>query len=215
MPASRTVRTFLLVALLIAAGLGVGSYLGRQYLRNSVPPPNGLLWPNPKSVQPFLLADQNGKPFGLQQLRGKWSFLYFGYSNCPDVCPMTLTVLDTVQSTLAHHSDLNVQTVFITVDPDRDTPEVLGRYLRNFNKSFIGLDGKMADIRTLCQQLGVVSSTPHHGKNMHYQVDHSASVFLIDPKGQLITIFSPPLDADAVLARFHNIREFLQRQAGA
>jgi protein SCO1/2 len=209
---NRTIRSVILVAVMIAAGLGVGLYLGRQYLLTSVPPPDGMLWPNPKQVEPFRLADQDGKPFDLRRLEGKWSFLYFGYTHCPDVCPLTLTILNQVQTKLVKTTDATVQTIFITVDPSRDTPAVLRRYLHNYNKHFIGLDGTVADIKELSRQFGVVSSRGEKGPAGNYQVNHSASVFLIDPHRRLITIFAPPLDLGAVLARFYNIREFLQRR---
>lgn len=215
MSINRTVKSLILVVVMIAAGLGIGLYLGRQYLLTSVPPPDGMLWPNPKQVQAFRLTDQHGKPFDLRRLDGKWSFLYFGYTHCPDVCPVTLTILNHVQTKLKKTTNAAVQTVFITVDPARDSEAVLRRYLRNYNDNFIGLVGTAADIRQLSRQFGVTSSRGEKGSSGNYQVNHSASVFLVDPRRQLITVFAPPLDPEAMLARFHNIREFLQRQASA
>ena len=215
MSINRTVRSLILIVIMIAAGLGIGLYLGRQYLLTSVPPPDGTLWPNPKQVQPFRLVDQNGKAFDLRRLDGKWTFLYFGYTHCPDVCPLTLTTLNQVQKKLKKTTNAAIQTVFITVDPARDTEAVLRGYLGIFNKNFIGLDGTPEEIRQVCRQFGVTSSHGEMGGGGNYQVNHSASVFLIDPRRQLITVFAPPLDAETMLARFHNIREFLRRQTGA
>ena len=117
----------LVFALMAGTLIGVGAAALVASKLNEARPPDveGLLWPNPKIVQPFSLVDHRGEPFTLEQLKGRWSFLFFGYTNCPDVCPTILSMLDKVAGELGKEptSSRDVQFLFVSVDPARDTPE--------------------------------------------------------------------------------------------
>lgn len=212
MPAARTFTLAVSALGLMAFGAGVGIYSANQYRPASQPAIEGLLWPNPKQIHAFAAIDQDGTPFDLERLKGKWSFVFFGYTHCPDICPITLSVLGLVQGALAADGldGTQVQTLFVTVDPERDSPQRLGEYVRYFDKNFIGLGGTSEQVASLASQLGVAYFRAPAGDG-NYLVDHSAAVFLIDPVGRLVGILSAPHQAETILGRFRQIREFVHK----
>lgn len=209
-----TMKTASLILALMGLGMLTGLYTARYYQPEPESPDiEGLFWPDPKQLHDFSTIDHTGRGFGLDRLKGQWSFLFFGYTHCPDICPVTLSVMDRVQQELERRGVDNARTVFITVDPGRDTTEQLAQYVGYFNPDFIGLGGSEAQIRSLTRQIGVVSSRGEPSKEGEYLVDHSASLFLIDPRGRLISLFSAPHKANAIVSRFMAIRRFLGQQA--
>ena len=167
----------------------------------------GLLWPNPKSLTAFATVDQNNNPFTLTDLKGKWSFLFFGFTHCPDICPVTLAVMDKVHRQLEPAE--NVQTVFVSVDPERDTPARLDQYVTSFNPSFIGLGGSAEQIANLTGQIGLPYFLDKTESEENYLVDHGASLFLVDPRGRLVAIFSRPHDNRSITDRFNRVRRLI------
>lgn len=209
----RTLRILFLSVALAALGAGIGAWSARWY-RPQPDAIEGLMWPNPKQVQTFQAIDQTGKEFGVEQLRGKWSFLFFGYTHCPDICPITLAVLARVQRELdAVGGGAPIQTVFVSVDPERDTPDLIAQYVRHFHERFVGLGGTLAQVQGLTAQLGIAFYHDAPTPEGDYLVDHSASVFLLDPEGRLLSIFPAPQDADRILAKFRAIRSFIEQAA--
>jgi len=170
------------------------------------------MWPNPRQVGTFQVIDHEGREFGVEQLRGKWSFLFFGYTHCPDICPITLAVLSRVQQALeADAAGAPVQMVFVSVDPERDTPEQLAQYVRHFDDRMIGLGGTTAQVQGLTAQLGIAFYHTEPAADGNYLVDHSASVFLLDPEARLVSIFSAPHEADRLVAKLREIRKFIEQ----
>ncbi|OHX12484.1 SCO family protein [Chromobacterium sphagni] len=131
----------------------------------------------------FTLTDFNGQPRSLESFRGKVVALFFGYTNCPDVCPTTMLEYAAVMKQLGADAD-KVQVLFVSVDPERDTPRVLAGYVPHFDKRFIGLTGTVEQIEKVKKQYKVVAQkvpTPGGG----YSVDHSAGSYLLDRDGKL------------------------------
>jgi len=162
-------------------------------------------FPVARPLQPFQLVDHRGKRFDNTSLQGHWTFLFFGYTHCPDVCPTALSVLNGVAQRL---SDTGASThfAFVTVDPERDTPEQLDRFVTYFNGDFIGVTGEESAIEQLAGQLGVLSMRVEQGTGADgYLVDHTASVFLIDPAGRYLAVFTQPLDAEAISTDFRTM----------
>lgn len=183
----------------------------QQVKRTNTPVIEGLFWPNPKQLHDFNTLDQTGTKFGLEQLTGKWSFIFFGYTHCPDVCPITLSVMsDVYQELEPQHND--IQVIFVTVDPDRDTTEELAQYVAYFNKDFIGLGGGKKKIDSLTKQIGIAYYINNEKQNENYLVDHTASIFLIDPKARLIAKLSPPHNTDKIIQQFTDIKIFVDAQ---
>jgi protein SCO1/2 len=167
-------------------------------------------FPVARDINAFELVDHHNAAFTDITLQGRWSFLFFGYTHCPDVCPTTLSVLNSVAQQLGDDAR-DVRFVFISVDPERDTPEQLARFVSYFNSDFIGVTGNPEAIERLTRQLGVlhmrVAATDNPGS---YLVDHTAGVFLVDPDGKYHAVFMPPLSTEKIVADFIRIREDYQ-----
>ena len=158
----------------------------------------------------FHLTDHHGQPFGLDRLEGKWTFLFFGYTHCPDVCPMALSVLANVDKRLHGSGDAtHVQYVFVSVDPQRDTLAHLADYVTYFDKSFIGATAPEKELSLLTRQLGILYTRTEPDARGDYLVDHTASILLVDPKARLVAVFSTPHDATTIASRFSRIRHFV------
>ncbi len=192
-------------------GVGAAALVASKLDEARPPDVEGLLWPDPKIVQPFSLVDHRGEPFTLEQLKGRWSFLFFGYTNCPDVCPTILSMLDKVAGELGKEpmSNRDVQFVFVSVDPVRDTPEVLARYVGNVNPNFIGVTGAMETLTSLTRQLGIYAQPDPPDTHGDYSVDHGTPVLLIDPAGRLLGVFQSPRGPLDVAERFRQMRRFV------
>lgn len=175
----------------------------------TVPPElQGVLRPAPTPLQAFELLGQDRRPFDLEGLKGKWSFVFFGYTSCPDICPTTLATLSgLIKKLQADPQGLSgMQVVFVSVDPRRDTPEVIENYLKYFNETFRGVTGAQQDIDNLTRQFGAGYMIEPETAPGHYLVNHTSSIFLVDPQGRLLASFSPPHDPDTIAGQFRQIR---------
>jgi protein SCO1/2 len=175
----------------------------------TVPPElQGVLRPEPRPLQAFELSDQYRQPFNLERLKGKWSFVFFGYTYCPDICPTTLSTLTGVVKQLQNDPQglSNIQVVFVSVDPQRDTSDVLEGYMKYFDESFQGVTGSQQDIDSLTRQFGAGYMKEPETTPGQYLVSHTSSIFLVDPYGQLLAAFSPPHDPNTIVEQFRQIR---------
>lgn len=199
----------LLVSGLVVLATVLGALVAMYQQPQTPPEIRGLLWPQPKTVGAFSLIDHDNNPYGPADLRGKWSLLFFGFTHCPDICPVTLAVMDNAYSRLDPARD--VQFAFVTVDPDRDTPERMQQYLTAFNPEFVGLGGSTEQIAGLTKQIGLPYFLDKTESREDYLVDHGASLFMMDPQGRLVGIFSAPHEARDVAGRFNRIRAFIEK----
>jgi protein SCO1/2 len=152
----------------------------------------------------FALTDPAGRPRTLADYRGKVVAVFFGYTQCPDVCPTTLAALAEASRALGADAD-KLQVVFITVDPDRDTAALLGQYVPAFDPRFVGLRGDAAATERVAREFKVIYQKVPGATPDRYTMDHSAGVFLFDPAGRL-RVYESTADP-AVLA--HDIRSLL------
>lgn len=154
-----------------------------------------------KPIDEFQLVDHNNQPFGPARLEGKWSVLFFGYTHCPDVCPMTLQVMKNVWKQLPQErfGDTPLQMVFVSVDPGRDTPQRLKKYVNYYDSRFIGVTAQHDKLDGLVNQLGVMYGyeDPPEGSE-HYLVNHTSRLILIDPEGNMRAVLSPPHQQDTI-----------------
>lgn len=154
---------------------------------------NGTALLAPLELEPFELIDGNEKPFAASDFRGSWSFVYFGYTFCADACPLALNELARLRRLLAVGCDgLSDRYVFVSVDPARDTPARLREYAAYFDEAIIGLSGPTAEIDKFAHRVGARYTIPDGQDNTSYHVDHSSTVFLIDPEGRFHATFKPP-----------------------
>jgi protein SCO1 len=166
----------------------------------------GTLLSPPRSLPEGRFTDQNGAAFSAGRLRGHWSLLFFGFTSCPDICPTTLAMLAQVRKALADLPEgQRPQVILVSVDPRRDTPERLAAYVRYFDPSFLGITaGDQRALEEFARQMGVVVSVSASADGS-YTVDHSASVFLVDPQGALRALFSPPHSAQLIARDYRAI----------
>ena len=166
-----------------------------------------LLWPDPPRLGDFRLHGADGKPLTGASLDGHWTLLFFGFTHCPDVCPSTLATLKQVRKRLVDNASFadKGQVLFVSLDPTRDTPEKLGEYVRYFDPSFLAATGDDAQLDALARPLGVIRAKVD-GPNGDYTLDHTASIFLVDPERRVIGLFGLPheaariaTDADAII----------------
>ena len=152
------------------------------------------------------LQDQSGQAFDLARMHGHWTLLFFGFTNCPDVCPTTLATLAEARRQLADlPPDELPEVVLATVDPARDTPAALARYVAHFDPSFTGITGSRESIEVFTRDLGVVVMIGEPAADGSYTVDHSAAIFLIDPAAAFTALFSAPHDAGTIARDYRRI----------
>ena len=152
--------------------------------------------PHPAAIGgPFRLVDQNDKPFGDQDMKGKPYLVFFGFTHCPDICPTTLFEMSQLMRKLGPDAD-RVGALFITVDPGRDTPALIKDYLASFDPHLRGLTGDQAAIDQAIKDYRVYAKkVPLQGSD--YTMDHTAIVYLMDKDGQFIAPFDLQRSADA------------------
>jgi protein SCO1/2 len=198
---------FLSLALFCVIGIaGVGASLLWHRRVAPVELATGTLLTPGRALPDFSLIDQKGRTFATADLRGHWSLLFFGYTNCPDFCPTTLTTLAAMEKNLRSAKAAVIpQVIFVSVDAKRDTPAQLAKYVPYFDPSFIGLTAAdQPSIDAVAKELGVaVIIRPASDGN--YTVDHSGEIFVLSPDGQIAAILTGPFSADAVRGDFLRI----------
>lgn len=195
------------IALAFATGAIVSWW---QMQRGSSEMADGLLWPDPPRVAPVHLVDQRGEPFTLDDLRGRWTLLFFGFTSCPDVCPTTLDALARAHETLganARYAERG-QVVFVSVDPERDTPAQIAEYVAHFHRDFLGVTASEEALTEFARNLGALFMKVPQGEG-NYTMDHSAGVFLIDPELRLVSVITPPHSPAGIVARFEGVSAWL------
>ena len=206
-------NTFKIVALvaLMSIATVIGVYTEFYYQGENTPEyMEGVFWPDAKQIGPFKLISHHQNEFGVNQLSGKWSFLFFGYTHCPDMCPITMAVLNEVSNLISKSEIINnIQVIFITVDPERDSLDQLATFIGYFNENFVALGGSREQIRSLTSQLGISYQYHPVSENGVYLVDHTSSIFLLDPNSRLISVFSSPHNAETIHTKFIEIEKFI------
>jgi len=160
----------------------------------------------PKSIKHFNLVDKNGTSFTNKNLNGHWTLMFFGFTNCPYICPTTMTELTEAYKKLKTLKKPNVPMILmVSVDPERDNPSRIKDYVNSFNKSFNALTGDKKELLSLASSMSVsfskVSPDSSSSKNQ-YNVDHSATILLVNPEGNLQAYFSMPHLAGDIVNNF-------------
>jgi protein SCO1/2 len=155
-----------------------------------------------REISDFQLTDHTGQAFTRDSLTGQWSLLFFGFTWCPDVCPTTLAKLNKVIRQLEPEVLNNLQVVLVTVDPERDTPEILRPYLETFNSGFKGVTGDFDQIVALATRLNIAFGKVPGDEPGTYTVDHSASIVVINPQARYHGFLKPPHSTENMLEVF-------------
>jgi protein SCO1/2 len=194
--------SFLLV--LVVIGLVVHKVTKPQALtQDELREYGAVVLDKPRRFSDFELQDNNGQRFTREQLQGQWSLLFFGFTHCPDICPMALLDLQRMVSGLPSDMAADTQVILVTLDPARDTPEELTQYLAAFNKDFVGVTGEFLTLRRFANEVNVAFAKVMQGED--YTVDHSGNIVLINPMGDYHGFFRPPFDVDKLQLTFTSI----------
>ncbi len=199
-----TARPLLRYVLAAIVAFALGLILARVFVTpNALPVPateNATILPQPRELPALDLVDQDNRPLPRDFLRDHWTIVFFGFTQCPDVCPTTLTTLAQVKKQLADlPASQQPRVLLVSVDPERDPPALLKSYVTFFDPSFLAATGTLAATTQAATAFSVPFAKvplPDGG----YTMDHGAGLFVVSPKGALVAYSSPPLDA-TVLAR--------------
>ena len=188
------------VAFLAVAALAAGAVLSHVILKaNRTVSAQTIIYPTPRPLPDFCLTDHEGNAFCDDQLAGHWTLMFFGFTQCPDICPMTLSTLANI---LRSSDDDGIKSqpgvVLVSVDPMRDTPEQLSTYLNYFDPRFKGITGDLTEIQKLAAALGVGYRYAAGDKEGDYTVEHTAALFLIGPDTAVRALFQPPHRAESL-----------------
>lgn len=199
------------VGLLIFIAIVVGSFVhkvGQPRVLTAAEMKNNGAWvfEQPRRLEPFQLLDHHGQAFTRESLQGHWTLVFFGFTYCPDICPTTMALLNQFMQKLEGLPEAqDTRVVMVSVDPARDTVEQLAQYVPYFNPDFLGVTGEFLDIHRFATNL----NTPFRkvpGQGEDYQVDHSANIVLINPRGDYHGFFRAPLDLAKLKLTYRSIR---------
>ncbi len=153
----------------------------------------------PRKLAIPALQQGDGSSFDMASLQGKWSLLFFGYTNCPDICPTTLNTVAQAKKKLEQTGLQFPQVVFISVDPERDNVKLLGDYVSYFDKDFIGATGEEKRLRAITVQMNSMFMIQPSENENEYQVGHSLNLVLINPSVELVAVLRPPHSVESIL----------------
>jgi len=176
-------------------------------LRISEMQSNGLMYfETPREVLPFELLDEDGQTFTREDLKGKWTMIFPGFTHCPDICPTTMAQLSQMWGYLDENPKEDLQVIMLSVDPNRDTVEILNQYVNYFNEDFIGLTGDLGTIADLAAQLNIAFDiiNPDNAAD-DYDVAHSANIVLVNPAGNYQGFFRPPFDPAILKLNYQSV----------
>lgn len=187
----------LAAAVAAVLALAAGMWTAQRLQAPPVALESGTLLASPRPVAPFALTDHAGQPFGDAALRGRWTLVFAGFTHCPDVCPTTLALLKAVAQKLGPGAPARV---FLSVDPERDTPDKLASYVAYFGPGVTGVTGPKPALDAFCASLGIAYVKIPGATAGDYTVDHTAALVLLDPQGRVAGYFTPPLRVDTLAA---------------
>lgn len=208
-------RLILVLSLVVLAGLLAAFAIRRPASSDwaSAPPEiQAILWPGARDVADFTELDQRGQPFGKDDLKGRWSLLYFGFLQCPDICPTTLRSLSGMRSLMAESGPAGEipRIIFVSVDPANDTPQRMASYLAFFSADLIGLAAEPSQLEKLARSLGIVYAENIEASGVR-SMEHTTSIIVVDPQARAVAALPAPHQPAVMLQQFNALRDFLAR----
>jgi len=210
-PLSKTVG-LCLGFIAVVVGLFVYSVTRTPVLSNEALREKGVfILPTPREIAPFELENHSGEVFSLEDLTGRWTFAFFGFTNCPDVCPTSMAVMGQARRVLGAKNAAAFQGVLVSVDPERDDAVTLGSYATAFAEDFIGVRGTRRDLGVFAEQVNAafarVPAFDDAGAPLadSYQVEHTANIVIINPRGHYHGFIKYPQQADTIVAAFESL----------
>ncbi|MEJ2309756.1 MAG: SCO family protein [Gammaproteobacteria bacterium] len=196
-------------AILVIIALAGGYYAGTLFQKKAPPPVLASVLDPPKEIRPFELVGGDGEKFTLDDFKGHWTLVYFGYTYCPDICPTTLMDISRAYNRLADKPDIlnNLKTLLISVDPDRDTPTRLQEYVTFFRDDYIAATGDKEALAQVAKDFSAYYKVHEPDENGNYPVDHSSIVSLVNPEGKIQAIFISVAEAPQVASDLAGIMD--------
>ena len=190
------IQKLLVIGLVITAFAGGTIFMVLAFKGPHGIPQHATRLPQPAILPQFSLLDQNGSEFNRESFIGHWSLVFFGFTHCPDICPATLQQLAVARSrVLSAGKSSFPNIVLISVDPQRDTPEVMATYVSHFGDGIIGVTGRLDELRKLTSALGIYFAKSV-AENGNYSVDHSTAVIIVNKRAEFHALFSAPHNVD-------------------
>ncbi len=185
-------KIWVVLAGIVALSAGAFVAVVKPFNSSTPEPEYFQYFPEPRVLADISLVNQGNSPVDNRVFEEHWSLLFLGYTYCPDICPTTMAALGRIYPELKKiGTDSPIQVVFVSVDPQRDTPERLASYVEYFNPEFVALTGEHAQLFPFVRSLGLMYAIAESTDNPNYLVDHSASVVVIDPQGRAVGRFKP------------------------
>jgi protein SCO1/2 len=201
-PAPRSARLPVFAVLLVALAAGLGLWAGQRWTAARAAPVLAAtsLYPQPRPLPAFTLDGGDGKAVDAAALQGRWTLVFLGFTHCPDICPTTLAELGAAQKQLADLPEAQrPRLLFVSADPERDTPQATADYARHFSADALGATADHARLEPFARSLGMVYMKSEL-ENGDYTVDHSSRIALLDPQARLAGQIAPPLDVSKIAA---------------
>ncbi|MBE9567403.1 MAG: SCO family protein [Proteobacteria bacterium] len=204
MQANNNNTLLVIVTAVIALSAGVWFGLDNYGAKNvPVTKIQGVILSTAKTIDDFDLIDNKNRKFKLENLKNKWSIMFFGYTHCPDVCPMTLTTLQQLSKLFTRENLTPPQVILVTVDPQRDTPEVLDEYVGYFDKDFVAATGDLSEVQKLASELGIYFKKAAGASGDvdadDYAMDHTTSFIVFNPQAEVAAYLKQPHEAARIL----------------
>lgn len=234
-------KTYILLVAVISVFLGISVFLAsvgspgksagankqktdqqqlKEELKQELKDQGAYLFPQPINITDVPFINEEGQTVGKTQNLGKWSFLFFGYTFCPDVCPTTLAVMQQMWVQLSPEMQAQTQVALVSVDTERDTPEQLKTYMDYFDPSFTAFTSKPASLRSFAAQLNAVYAKVERknkqgelDEELGYLMDHSANIAILDPNGNYYGFIKPPFSPKKMLSIVTVIQNSQNRQS--
>jgi len=205
---SRTTVFLSIIICISAFGVGVMLSGAIKFNKKDIVP-SGILWPNPHKIENFDLTDQFNEPVTLNNLKEKWSIVFFGFINCPDICPSTLQTMARAHKELQKNSVYSRlgQIIFVSVDPERDTPDQLRKYASHFSPDLIAATADIENLKKITKTFKSLFMK-NYDSDGSYSVDHSSGIFLISPEREMLSVLTYPHNYSAIIERFEKASEF-------
>ena len=198
-------RTLLIMAAGVAVGTAAALAVFPEARLRLIPSPGPATTGKALVGGPFALTDATGKRVTDQDYRGRYMLVFFGFTSCPDICPAGLQLMAAVLDKLGPKAD-RVAPIFISVDPERDTPQKLAEYVKNFNPRLVGLTGTPAEVTAVTKAYKVYfQKVPNNERPADYGMDHTSIIYLMDPNGEFVAHFTPSTTVDDMTAKLDKL----------
>jgi protein SCO1 len=194
----------MVAAVAAVGGLVVANFVFEPDRMPGIQVASGTLLPSPRPIPEFTLQGSDGQAFTRERFEGRWSVIFVGFTHCPDICPNTMALLKSVHGKLSE-SGQALQVLLLSVDPERDSPDALKRYVTTFDPSFLGATGPATELDKLGAAMGFVYMKSPGATPESYSVDHSSALILVNPQAQVAGYFTPPLRLEPLVTDLRKV----------